>query len=268
MSGGFPDFARRPDAALDLVEGALLIAREAYPNLDLPRYRAKLDRLGDEAHRHLPARPTVEGFNEFLFGRAGFRGNNEDYYDPRNSYINDVLDRRLGIPITLSILYCAVARRVGVAAAGVGFPGRYLVKCRAGRRELLVDCFDGRVLDRPDCQKLLDSMYGGRLQLKDDMLRDSGPRETLARILNNLKDVYLKRRDFERAGRFVDLSERLLPGLPEHARDRGMVLLGLEQFGKALEHLESYLKLAPDARDASVVRRHVTMTRTLLCHLN
>jgi regulator of sirC expression with transglutaminase-like and TPR domain len=272
MSDGFPEFARRPDEALDLVEGALLIAREAYPDLDLPRYKAKLDRLSEEARRNLPPRAgpaaAVDGLNEFLFGRAGFRGNNENYYDPRNSYINDVLDRRLGIPITLSILYCAVARRVGLPAAGVGFPGRYLVKCRAGRREMIVDCFDGRLLDRKDCQKLLDSMYGGRLKLNDEMLRDSGPRETLARVLNNLKGVYFGRRDFDRAGRFVELSEGLLPGLPEHARDRGMVFLGQEQFGKALERLEEYLRLAPKAPDAPTVRRHVKMTRTLLCHLN
>jgi regulator of sirC expression with transglutaminase-like and TPR domain len=272
MPEGFPEFARRPDDALDLVEGALLIAREAYPDLDLPRYRTKLDKLSDEARRGLPPRAgassVVESLNEFLFGRAGFRGNNEDYYDPRNSYINEVLDRRLGIPITLSILYCAVARRVGVPASGVGFPGRYLVKCRAGRKEMIVDCFDGRLLERKDCQKLLDSMYGGKLKLNDEMLRDSGPRETLARVLNNLKGVYFGRRDFHRAGRFVELSEGLLPGLPEHSRDRGMVLLGQEQFGKALERLEEYLRLAPKAPDASTVRRHVRMTRTLLCHLN
>ena len=272
MPDGFPEFARRPDASLDLVEGALLIAREAYPHLDLPRYRAKLDKLGEEARRGLPARATpvavVDALNEFLFGRAGFRGHNEDYCDPRNSFFNDVLDRRLGIPITLSILYCAVARRVGLPAAGVGFPGRYLVKCRAGRRDLIVDCFDGRILERRDCQKLLDSMYGGRLKLSDEMLAVSGPRETLARVLNNLKGVYFGRREFDRAGRFVELSEGLLPGLPEHSRDRGMVFLGLEQFGKALELLEQYLKLAPKAPDAPTVRRHVKMTRTLLCHLN
>jgi regulator of sirC expression with transglutaminase-like and TPR domain len=272
MPEGFPEYARRPDHALDLVEGALLIAREAYPALDLSRYRSKLDRLGEQALRDVRgcagSAAAVEGLNEFLFGRAGFRGNNEDYYDPRNSYINDVLDRRLGIPITLSILYCAVARRAGLTAAGVGFPGRYLVKCRAGRRDLIVDCFDGRLLNRGDCQKLLDSMYGGKLTLNDEMLRDSGPRETLARVLNNLKGVYFGRRDFDRAGRFVELSEGLLPGLPEHSRDRGMVLLGQEQFGKALERLEEYLRLAPKAPDAPTVRRHVEMTRTLLCHLN
>jgi regulator of sirC expression with transglutaminase-like and TPR domain len=272
MTEGFPEFARRPDEALDLIEGALLIAREAYPALDVSKYRTKLDRLGEEALREMRGRPgpaaAVESLNEFLFGRAGFRGNNEDYYDPRNSYINDVLDRRLGIPITLSILYCAVARRVGLSAAGVGFPGRYLVKCAAGRREMIIDCFDGRLLERRDCQKLLDSMYGGRLRLSDEMLRDSGPRETLARVLNNLKGVYFGRRDFDRAGRFVELSEGLLPGLPEHSRDRGMVFLGQEQFGKALERLEEYLRLAPKAPDAPTVRRHVRMTRTLLCHLN
>ncbi|HEY3226898.1 MAG TPA: tetratricopeptide repeat protein [Planctomycetota bacterium] len=272
MKGGFAEYARRPDDALELVEGALLIAKEAYPGLDLDRYRSKLDRLGEEARRNLPAKPSpsaaVEGLNEFLFGRAGFRGNNEDYYDPRNSFFNEVVDRRLGIPITLSILYCDVARRVGLPAMGVGFPGRYLVKCQAGRRELIVDCFDGRLIGREDCQNLLDSMYGGKLTLTDAMLRVSGPRETLARVLNNLKGVYLGRRDFDRAGRFIELSEQLLPGVPEHARDRGMVLLGQERYGQALERLEEYLRLSPKASDSATVRRHVRMTRTLLCHLN
>src|SRR5688572_11867053 len=131
MPEGFPEFARRPDDALDLIEGSLLIAREAYPDLDVTRYRTKLEKLSEEARREMGARSEsvsgIEGLNEFLFGRAGFRGNNEDYYDPRNSYINDALDRRLGIPITLSILYCAGAQRVGVPAAGVGFPGGYPV---------------------------------------------------------------------------------------------------------------------------------------------
>lgn len=272
MGKGFREFARLPDEALDPVEGSLLIAREVYPHLDLARYRAKLDRLGEGARREIRGQggpsAAVQGLNSFLFGRAGFRGNNDDYYDPRNSYINDVLDRKLGIPISLSILYCAVARRVGVKARGVGFPGRYLVKARSGRRDVLVDCFDGRLLDKRDCQKLLDSMYGGRLKLSNEMLEESSPRETLARVLNNLKGVYFGRRDFDQAGRFVDLSEGLRPGLPEHCRDKGMVLLGQERFGMALDRLEEYLKLAPQAPDAATVKRHVKMTRTLLCQLN
>jgi regulator of sirC expression with transglutaminase-like and TPR domain len=272
MDGGFSDFARRDDEDLDLVEGALLIAREAYPNLDLKVYRAKLDRLAAQARRYLPEsggrRLAVEKFNEFLFGRLGFRGNDEDYYDPRNSYFNEVIDRRLGIPITLSILYCDLARRVGVNALGVGFPGRYLVKCPTGRGELIVDCFDGRVIDPGECQALLDSMYGGRLKLTDDMLRVADARATLARVLNNLKGVYLGRRDFARAGRFVELSERLLPGLPEHARDRGMILIQQERFGQALGYLEDYLRRAPKAPDARAVQDHVRMTRKLLTHLN
>jgi len=272
MNGGFADFARRDDGDLDLVEGALLIAREAYPNLDVQVYRAKLDRLAAEARRYLPGngrkRAAVEQFNEFLFGRLGFRGNDEDYYDPRNSYFNEVIDRRLGIPITLSILYCDLARRVGLTAMGVGFPGRYLVKCPTGRGELLVDCFDGRVVDRGECQALLDSMYRGRLKLTDEMLRVADARATLARVLNNLKGVYLGRRDFERAARFVDLSERLLPGLPEHARDRGMILIQQERFGQGLGFLEDFLRLAPKAPDAPAVRDHVRMTRNLLTHLN
>jgi regulator of sirC expression with transglutaminase-like and TPR domain len=247
MGEGFREFARLPDEALDPVEGSLLIAREVYPHLDLARYRAKLDRLGEGARREIRGQggpsAAVQGLNSFLFGRAGFRGNNDDYYDPRNSYINDVLDRKLGIPISLSILYCAVARRVG-------------------------DCFDGRLLDKRDCQKLLDSMYGGRLKLSNEMLEESSPRETLARVLNNLKGVYFGRRDFDQAGRFVDLSEGLRPGLPEHCRDKGMVLLGQERFGMALDRLEEYLKLAPQAPDAATVRRHVKMTRTLLCQLH
>src|SRR5688572_15489362 len=116
MPDSFPEFARRPDQDLDLVEGALLIAREAYPKLDLCCYRSKVDRLSEEARREMSRGSAVEGLNEFLFGRAGFRGNNQNYYDPRNSYMNDVLDRRLGIPITLSIVYCAVAARLGLPA--------------------------------------------------------------------------------------------------------------------------------------------------------
>ena len=258
MRPEFLKFARRPDARLDPAEGALLIAVEEQPGLDPAATRTALDAMAAQA----PG--TLDRFNDFFFHTLGFRGNTADYYDPSNSHLNFVLEHRIGIPITLSIVYCHLAGRAGLQAKGVGFPGRYLVRCE--RR--LVDCFEGRIIERRECQALLDRFYGGRVKVTDDLLRPSGNRDTLVRVLTNLKGIYLGRADADSALRIVELAETLQPGLPENARDRGVALLQRQEYGRALEALGDYLKLSPRAADADDVRAHIAATRKLLVSLN
>jgi len=161
-----------------------------------------------------------------------------------------------------------MARRLGISALGIGFPGRYLVKCVAGGRDMLVDCFDGRPIDREGCQLLLDQMYGGKVRLSDEMLRASPPRETLARMLNNLRTIFTQKKQYDRALRFVNLTITLQPDLVDLYRDRGVLRLQQEDFGGALEDLELYLRRTPGAQDAPIIREHVQLARKLLVRLN
>lgn len=273
MDPAFLELCSRTDERIDPAEGALLISRQAYPRLRVDSWKAKLAKLGAAAAKYVGPVPrgsvdllAVRRLNEYLFGRLGFHGNDDDYHDPRNSYLNEVLERRLGLPITLAIVYRHAARAAGLPAEGIGLPGRFLAGFPGAG--ILVDCFDGRLVDRADCQALLDSLYGGRLSLTEEMLRPWGGRETLRRVLNNLKGAHLARGDFRRVESVLEYSEALDPGHPDHLRDRGMLLIQREQFGGAVALLEEYLRRVPDAPDAAAIRRNVALTRRLLAHLN
>jgi regulator of sirC expression with transglutaminase-like and TPR domain len=222
------------------------------------------------------ARPFVTGagraavlqLNDFFFGRLGFHGNSEDYFDPRNSYLNDVIDRRTGIPITLCALYAEVGRRLGLPVCGVGFPGHFLAKCTTPRGEIIVDCFNARTLNRQDCQELLRSMFPGRPRLDDAMLEPASPQDIVSRMLNNLRRLHSSRRDFARTIRWIDLDLKLRPGEIENYRERGMIHVQMEQFGKALADLEHYLTACPHAPDVKPVEEQVHLLKKLLSHLN
>jgi regulator of sirC expression with transglutaminase-like and TPR domain len=255
----------------DVLEGAFRIARAEYPDLDVAAYRARIEEFGRRARARAggKGRRALARVNEYFFGDLGFRGNEEEYYDPRNSYLNEVIDRRLGIPITLSVLYCEVARRAGLSAYGVGFPGHFLVKCLFRDGEAILDCFRGRVLTHEDCQELLDSMGGEpRVLFSEELLAIASPREILSRMLNNLRRIHLERGDYDRALRWADLEFELNPGAAEPFRERGLIYARLERYGKALTDLEEYLRRAPEARDAAPLRGQVELLRRLLSSLN
>jgi regulator of sirC expression with transglutaminase-like and TPR domain len=254
----------------DVFEGALRIARLEYPDLDPELYRARVAAFADAARARVSAqgRRGVGQLNEVFFGDLGFRGNREDYYDPRNSYLNEVIDRRTGIPITLSTVYCEVARRIGLSAHGVGFPGHFLVKCFVPGSEVIVDCFGGRVLTRDDCQALLNSLQPEPVALSDEMLAVASPRDILSRMLHNLRRIHASRKDYARALRWVELDMEFNPGSPLQFRERGMLHLQMEQFGKALVDLERYLSLAPTAPDLPQLREQIQLIRKLLSRLN
>ncbi len=254
----------------DVFEGAMEIARVEYPDLDLPLYRARIEAFGQEARGALKSRGrrSVDQFNAYFFDTLGFHGNAEDYYDPRNSYLNDVIDRRVGIPITLSTVYCEVARRAGLRAHGVGFPGHFLAKVLLPDGEVLVDCFNARAVSREDCQKLLDSFSPGRAPVTDEMLEIAAPRDILSRMLANLRRIHAGRGDFSRAVRWVDMDLELRPDSPHNFRERGMLFIQLEEFGKAIADLERYLALFAAAPDGAQVGEQIQLLRKLLSHLN
>jgi regulator of sirC expression with transglutaminase-like and TPR domain len=256
----FAELVGAGDDAIDLAEAALLIAAEAYPGLDIGRYVNALDRLAAEAE------PTVRSASaqmdrvrklvEFLSIERRFRGNQDDYYDRRNSFLNEVLERRTGIPITLAVVYMEVARRLGLVVCGVSFPGHFLVK-HPGTSDLIIDPFFGQILSVRDCVQRLRAVLGEQAELEPGHLRTATPREMLVRILRNLKQIYLQARELEPA---LACSERILlvePDLAQELRDRGLLYEQLECFAAARADLERFLTMTPNDPTADTIRERL-----------
>jgi len=250
---------------LDLARAALAIAHEEYPSLDEAAYLGKLDEIADQVMRSLPpgalAERRVGRLNLVLFRELGFRGNDADYYDPRNSFLNEVLDRRLGIPLTLSLLYLEVARRCGLPAEGVNFPGHFLVKVPLDEGELIVDPFNrGRLLGKDDLQKLLASTSrDARLSARH--LRPASGRDILARMLHNLRAIYVERRDMPRALSAVERLLVLAPSDVRMLRERADLYEKLGGSSAAASDLLRVLQLEPSAKDAQALRAKVERLR-------
>jgi regulator of sirC expression with transglutaminase-like and TPR domain len=249
----------KPESELNLAAAALLIAAEEYPQLSPEPYLRRLDELAERVRdRVWDATPPVvvlDDISRVLFQEEGYRGNRSEYYDPRNSFLNDVLDRRLGIPITLSVIYLEVSWRLGIPLHGVNFPGHFLIRYDGEAVKLLVDPFQsGAVRFEDEAQGLLDHVYGGSVAMQPDFLRVADRKDILVRLLSNLKGVYLNRRDDARALNAIERILLIRPDAADEERDRGVVLTRLERPGDAAEALLRYLELRPDAPDEARVR--------------
>lgn len=263
----FSKAVSRPDQEIDLAQVSLLIAAEEYPELDIPGYLAKLDtfaaRVRDLASPEEGPYRLLACLNYVLFQVERFKGNQEEYYDPRNSFLNCVIERKLGIPITLSVVYLEVARRVGLTAHGVGFPGHFLVTTTCDDQPIFVDAFNGgRIVSHSELQDLLDKIYGGRLKVRPEFLSSVSKRQIVERMLNNIKTIYHSDgRDLRKCLRVVDHLLILNPGNPDQLRDRGLLKLRLNDRSGALEDLEEFLRLSPDGGGASLIRERVSELR-------
>jgi len=252
----------REETRIDLGEAALTIAVSDYPNLDIAAYLSRIDALATIAAGRLGADAdvyrSIATLNFVLFQEHGFCGNREDYFDPKNSFLNEVLDRKIGIPISLSVLYIEVARRIGLSLRGVGFPGHFLVKYVDAEDEIVIDPFNqGDILSQQTLEKMLHRLYGGKIAFDSGLLEPISKKQILRRMLNNLKLIYLQQNDLIKGLSIVDRLILLDPASGEDIRDRGLIYLQLECFKQALEDLESYLRLAPDAEDAQAIRTQV-----------
>ncbi|MHB1168210.1 MAG: SirB1 family protein [Longimicrobiales bacterium] len=244
---------------IDLALAALLVAAEEYPQLLPEPYLRRLDLLAERVRDRLDEETAplviLQELSRVLFEEEGFRGNAEAYYDPRNSFLNDVLDRRVGVPLTLSLLYLEVGWRLGLPLHGVNFPGHFLVRYDGEALKLLIDPFQkGEIRFEDEAQELLDRVYGGTVSLQPSYLRPAGRKDILVRLLSNLKGIYLNTRDDRRA---LAATERILlvrPDAAEEVRDRGMLLARLGFADDALQELRDYLTRAPGADDAERVR--------------
>jgi regulator of sirC expression with transglutaminase-like and TPR domain len=260
----------------DLARACLQVARQEYPDLDPERSLAALDAMAATIRGRLAAdafaEQRVAALNHHLFAEQGFRGNAEAYYDPRNSYLNDVLERRLGIPISLSIVYMEVGRRVGLALDGVSFPGHFMVKLRVRRGELVLDPFAAGV-PRSSAelrQRLAQVLPAGLADAADltPYLAATPPRQILARVLRNLKAIHLQAGDADRALAAAIRMVALLPDAAEELRDRGTIYADMGAFRAALDDLQGYLRRRPEAPDAVDVRARVVELTAACARLN
>lgn len=261
------------DEKIDLIRGALVIARTQYPNLEIEEYASRIESLSRRVaalSSDLDRKGTLAALNHVLFEQSSLRGNREDYYDPRNSFLNDVLDRGLGIPITLSIIYMEVARRVGFPLSGVGMPGHFLLKHYAhDGQETLIDCFNrGDILSRQDCQSRLDEIYSGEMKLRPEFLHPMSRRQILTRMLNNLKTVYLSTRNFRKALPIADLILVIHPRSAEDVKQRALLRYSMGMNSLAAEDLDEYLKISPTASDADEIRQMAQSVRRMLALMN
>ncbi len=274
----------------DLAAPAFLIARLEYPNLDPGPYLDRLEAMGDAALHRLATDPgheaplaaRVDALNQYLFSDLGFFGNREQYDDPRNSCLNEVLDRRTGIPITLSVIYVEIARRAGLRTEGVNFPGHFLVRALHDLHTddpgegLIVDPFHGgAILNETDCRTLLHRHMGEEAAWEPELLARATRRQILVRMLLNLKRLYVRWRSFPQARFVTDLLLALTPSAATELRDRGLLAYHMHDFPAALRDLESYLKVSKPSDDDEERRKengqvweHVKALRRRVAALN
>jgi regulator of sirC expression with transglutaminase-like and TPR domain len=262
------------DERVDLLRAALTFARIDDPQLDVEHYVRRVDGLAKRAAAKIqdPDDPAqiITALNEVLFQEEMFRGNTVDYYSPRNSFLHLVLDRALGIPITLALVYMEVARRVSFQLFGVGMPGHFLLKhYDVDGRSILIDVFErGSIVTEEDCRQKLDTIYSGQLALQPEFLLPVTRRQMLTRMLNNLRSVYLSQRDFRRAVQVVDLILVIYPRSPEDVRQRAVLRYNLDDYRGALSDFDEYVKMSPDASDAEEIRQTALSLRRSMATMN
>jgi regulator of sirC expression with transglutaminase-like and TPR domain len=273
----FAELVSREDDRIELARACLQIAEDAYPGLDVDGYVGEIDRYAKRLRARFAPETAVEdrviALNEFLFDDLGFGGNTDDYYDPRNSYLNEVIDRRTGIPITLSVLYMEIGRRIGLPFAGVSFPGHFLVRLPLRGGTLVLDPFSGGVpqpeaelrerLKRVIPREALGGVAVAELPL-DQFLEPASNRQILARLLRNLKGVYREKDQPERLLAVLNRMIVVAPESPAERRDRGFVYQRLECWRPALKDLADYLEREPEAPDQDEVRAKL-VDLTLRC---
>jgi len=263
-----------PSEEVPLARTALLIAQSEYPDIDVDDYERQLQSIAETLDQELvgqrnPRSPlrTPLAVNRLLYRELGFRGNDSAYDDPRNLYLNCVLDERTGIPVSMAIVYSEVCQRVGLDVRPVGLPGhvicRYQPEGTTDERDcILIDVFNaGRILSERDCAMLVRNIFGSEEPFREHYLTSMTPRQVIQRLLHNLKVGYLRRGDEERAARIIDLTLTLFPWDLDEIRDRGMLRVRLGEVSLALEDLERYATFHPGARDIETVNETVRSLR-------
>lgn len=256
----FVEEIQHSDPDINLARAALQIACFEYPKLNVNNYLNRIDFMADEVRMRLPNSSyplkIIQTINQYLFTDLQFTGNNQDYYDPRNSYLNEVIDRRTGIPLTLSIIYLEIAKRIDFPMVGIGMPGHFIIRPDFEDVEIFVDPFHGgEILFAQDCQERLSQVYQQPVKLEDHFLNPSSNQQILLRLLTNLKYIYLNQQQWQQTIRILDLLLLLIPNHPLELRDRGLIYYQMGQFTQAQQDLGFYLAILPNAQDADSIRQ-------------
>jgi len=275
MSERLRQIVSGPDEGVGLAEAALLIAGHGYPDLNVAAYLSRIDELANMLRLRIDEDDSVperiSALNQFLFGDLGFAPNSEDYYDPRNSFLNEVLERRTGIPITLCVIYMELGRKIGLPLQGVSFPGHFLVKCAVSDGAVVLDPYSGGIsLGLADLQKRLREVRGGEVSraIVAELLVPASNKEIIVRLLRNLKAIYLREHNLDRALPIVTWIIEIMPEQTPELRDRGMMYQELECSRAALADFEEYLKRLPSCEDADEIRRRIIELRREASRLN
>ena len=271
----FEALASKPDEALDIARIALALATDAYPDLDPGAYLAWLDATAEAiagaADRALPLPERLAMLDRQLFEVECFTGNQDDYHDPRNSYLNDVIERRTGIPITLSVVYLEVGWRLGLPLVPVSFPAHFLV-ASTGAGRVFIDPFNrGARVSAAELVARLAPMAGGSEQARQILPRVTAPasrREVAMRMLRNLRQIYARQRDYDRLLVVANRMVALDPKDPTALRERGHVLVELECYQAAYHDYQHYLRLAPLAADGADIQARIERLRPIATRLN
>ncbi len=263
----FTRIVSQPEAQINLAEAALVIAADEYPELDVARYLAQLDAWAEHIRDRVETAPTprdkVNTLNVYLFEELGFKGNREAYYDPRNSYLNDVLERRLGIPILLSIVYLEIGWRLGLPVGGVAMPGHFIVRYKTDDLVILIDPFEGgHVIGQFPLPQPADVL--ARL----NWIQSASPSQILARLLNNLRVIFVQEEAHLRAYRAVEKILLLQPNAPDVLREAGLLAYHLKLYQRAHDHFDAYLRHFAHTKDAEIVRARLQQVEQILLRLN
>ena len=274
------------DTVIDLAMAALLIAAEEYPDLNIGHYITQLDllarrvlevtglpdadfKLSGETPQKVDALDVIHAMNKVLFEQERYHGNHADYYNPGNSFLNEVLERHEGIPITLSLIYMEVGRRVGLQIVGIGLPFHFIVRCDLAHGSIYIDPFErGHLLSEQDCRERINRLFRGKIPFNSLWLEPVSNRQLLTRMLANLKNIYIHKGDYLRALSVCDRIVLLAPDTALERKDRGIVHLHLKHYTRAIRDFTAYLELAPQAEDVEDIRRQIKTIRQTIAMLN
>ena len=266
------ELAQLENDQIDLAKGALLIAKDAYTDLDIETYLQQLNQMAEELQAQIgeeaDTSAQINGLNHYLFKAQGFAGSSqENYYDARNSYLNEVLERKIGIPITLSIVYMEIGRRIGLPLVGVGFPGHFIVKHRD--LETVIDPFEGgQILSDEDLSERLTQIFRESVQIHPRLLQAVTNKEILARMLRNLKQIHFRKGEYEKTVRVAEQITWLSPQSAQDYRDLGYLYYQVNSYAKSLASFNTYLRLSDDPPDREEISRNIRVLTQQIAKLN